>query len=184
MLGNVHSINLWYISSLNLQFMWHIWRFMGFQLTLRTKKTTADATMSSNGVIFLFIPRPAYVAGYNVFALALISSVRLSVTHTSVRPSGFQKTCQKNYVFTDGFSSSFAYVFCTMKVSLWIVNGKISIISYSLSTLVNVQKWIWPLVLFNIWTALKNFPKMTETTSTMSTSALGLFALIKLYKTV
>ena len=76
-----------------------------------------------------------------MFTLAIRVSVRMSVVRTSVRTSFLFD----NLSIYERISFKFCICISTNNVSLWIVNGQISIIYHRVMALVNVQKMVFGL---------------------------------------
>ena len=98
----------------------------------------------------LLLPRPTLLAGYYVFTLAVRVSVRPSV-RTSFPFDNL--SIYKRILF------KFCICICTNNVSLGIVNGHISIIYYSVMTLVNLQKMFLASSSFTIWSIFMKLHK-------------------------
>ena len=90
--------------------------------------------------LHLFIPRHTLVVGYYVFTLAVSVSVRLSV-----RPSVRTSFPFDNLSIYKRISFKFCICICIKNVSLWIVNGQISIIYHRVMAIVNGQKLVFGL---------------------------------------
>ena len=87
------------------------------------------------------------VAGYYDFTLAVRVTVLRPVRPTIVRTSVLPHFVSDNLNIYKRISFKFCISICIFNVSLWIVNGQMSIIYLRVKALVNEQKHgYWPLV--------------------------------------
>ena len=94
------------------------------------------------------IPCDTLVVGYYVFCLSLVCRLYLcpSALHFCLIKSIYQ-----------WISFKFCICICTNKVSLWIVDGQISIIYHRVVALVSIQKMVFASSFFTVWSIMMKF---------------------------